>query len=581
MIMASMRNWLNGGPLEGGKTSGQQEDKPDMKIAQGSVTNGKTTEDKTEQDKKTSPSDRVVVVHCKAGKGRSGTISCSYLISECGWKPEDALARFTERRMRPRFGEGVSIPSQVRWISYVDRWTRGGKRYVDREIEIVEIHMWGLRHGVKVSVEGYIDEGKKIKVFHTFSKDERIVVEGDAPGSGGMMDFVTDIARGVTSPPPGDANDEAAEKTGVDENQNEDEDDDSKSRGRLGNRASGIFRSLSKRSSQSRSSNKSNTKVNGSGSSKSLNKLITPPTPSKSKTIAVSDTTPAIASSSSVTITAEPDAPQSQSQSALPLLLHPTTAFASSSEPGGRAVIFKPTEPIRLPGSDVNIAIERRNRAGAVGAMAAMTMVTAVAHVWFNAYFEGGGPENPEGRPDASGVFEIEWDALDGIKGSSRKGTRACDRFSVVWRAVGAEEEKPTPGEVVIHEPSDGSPIPQMQAANWKGVSDQDPDMRKGLGLRAEGPDSGSVSKASSIKDEDVGDDTKAGKSTAGEVSDDDSMKGVKSSGPQGEEALDESHSKGGLFSRIGAKARKKDQEQEAQINEVADATAQKGFIIE
>ena len=65
----------------------------------------------------------VVVVHCKAGKGRSGTMACSYLISEEGWTPENAMQRFTERRMRPGFGVGISIPSQQRWIRYVDRWT--------------------------------------------------------------------------------------------------------------------------------------------------------------------------------------------------------------------------------------------------------------------------------------------------------------------------------------------------------------------------------------------------------------------------------------------------------------------------
>ena len=59
---------------------------------------------------------RVAVVHCKAGKGRSGTASCSYLISEEGWEVEKALKRFTERRMRPGMGKGVSIPSQLRWI---------------------------------------------------------------------------------------------------------------------------------------------------------------------------------------------------------------------------------------------------------------------------------------------------------------------------------------------------------------------------------------------------------------------------------------------------------------------------------
>ncbi|TVY75563.1 Phosphatase and tensin PTEN-like protein, partial [Lachnellula suecica] len=69
MIMAGMRNWLHEG--------GEGETKGELR------------------------KERVVVVHCKAGKGRSGTMACSYLISECGWKPSEALARFTERRMRP------------------------------------------------------------------------------------------------------------------------------------------------------------------------------------------------------------------------------------------------------------------------------------------------------------------------------------------------------------------------------------------------------------------------------------------------------------------------------------------------
>ncbi|KAG7142017.1 Phosphatidylinositol 3 like protein [Verticillium longisporum] len=158
--MASMRNWLHGGDLHDGNPAPVTVDaataaEPPAAATQPArdATQTNTTQPDayvTDKDKKK----RVVVVHCKAGKGRSGTISCSYLIAECGWRPEEALTRFTERRMRPKFGAGVSIPSQLRTVSYVDRWARHGKKYVDCPIEIVEIHVWGLRSGVKVDIEG-------------------------------------------------------------------------------------------------------------------------------------------------------------------------------------------------------------------------------------------------------------------------------------------------------------------------------------------------------------------------------------------------------------------------------------------
>ena len=138
---------------------------------------------------------RVVVVHCKAGKGRSGSISCSYLISEEGWTAEDALQRFTERRMKPGFGAGVSIPSQLRWISYVDRWTKNKKLYIERPVQILEVHIWGLRDGVKVAIEGYVDEGRTIKMFHTFSKNEREIVRGGIKRSGAFADVVGEVMK--------------------------------------------------------------------------------------------------------------------------------------------------------------------------------------------------------------------------------------------------------------------------------------------------------------------------------------------------------------------------------------------------
>lgn len=501
MIMASMRSWLNEEDTHSSDT------KHDTKGDKGK-----------EAGKSDGKSKRVVVVHCKAGKGRSGSMTCSYLISECGWKPEDALARFTERRMRPTFGAGVSIPSQLRWISYADRWTRGGKKYVDREVEILEIHVWGLRHGVKVNVEGFADEGKKIKVLHTFKKEERYVVQGDAPGGGGVMDLLGDALS------PTNEDDEIYED--VDYNEIVGNDSDKKGSD------SASSNNASKESSPARSKSKrakAGQLLSGSPArNPSVKKIGSKP---KSKTINPADF--AAASGTSSPSGSSLNVPSNNTSQ--PSLAHAST-FADTNEPGGMAVIFKPTSPIRISNSDVNISLERRNRAPA---SLGLTMVTAVAHVWFNVFFEGRGPEQ-DGRADESGVFEIDWDKMDGIKGSSRKGTRAADRISVVWRVVGTNGPLP-----VVKEPGEGSPVPEMRPADWKGEEGEDPNADRKLGLRAETTASATVSKASSVKSND-GDGRKAGGDGAesGKESDDESLKGVKSSDPTGQEIKDSDSAK-------------------------------------
>lgn len=361
---------------------------------------------------------RVVVVHCKAGKGRSGTVSCSYLISEEGWSVEDALKRFTERRMRPGFGAGVSIPSQLRWVGYVDRWTKHGKRYIERPVEVVEVHVWGLRDGVKVAVEGFVDEGRTIKNFHTFSKEERDLVRGDIKKSNGFADVVTEAMKGKQA------------GNGTKENSDE---------------------------------------------------------PSISEKV--------------------------------------MTAAQNSNDPDrligskGGDVVFRPSEPLVIPTSDLNIDFERRNKASY-----GFTMVTSVAHVWFNTYFEGNGPENG-GNPDDSGVFEIEWDAMDGIKGSSRKGTRAFDKMAVVWKTPRGRQSS-----IVINEPSVDEEVKQTQPADWRGDAAPSTGMDKDLGLRAATPSSASVSRASSVR------------SHKGETNDghgpDDEREGVKPYGAEGENEI-------------------------------------------
>lgn len=326
---------------------------------------------------------KVVVVHCKAGKGRSGTVACSYLISEEGWTKEDALSRFTEKRMRSGFGAGVSIPSQLRWIDYVERWTKHRKLYIERQVEIVEVHTWGLRQGVKVEINGYVDGGKKIKTFHVFGSHERILVDG-----------VSETEDGFTN----------------------------------------LLRLNDKKPQPNQ-------------------KEPAKPLPVQAKTSETMTKT----SLSSIT--------------------------SPGKEPGAEAVIFRPSARIVLPSNDVNITFERRNKP-----TYGWAMVTSVSHVWFNAFFEGSGPENHgDGAP--SGVFEIEWDAMDGIKGSPRKGMKCLDRLAVVWRTMTDEDDRQTgvPLQHVISEPEPGAPVPDMPAADWTGAnSDATMTETKSLGVRRE-----------------------------------------------------------------------------------------------
>lgn len=340
---------------------------------------------------------RVCVVHCKAGKGRSGTVSCSYLISEEGWASTDAMQRFTEKRMRPGFGSGISIPSQVRWVGYVDRWTKGAKLYVERQVEVLEVHVWGLRDGVKIAIEGYVDEGKVIKSFHTFSKLEREIVKGGIRKESGFADVALELMGKKDK-----------EKENI-------------------------------KGTQDEAEVKPAEKVD-------------------------SDT------------------------------------FSSS----GGDIIFRPSSRVVLPSSDVNIDIERRN----VSKYTGFTMVTSVAHVWFNTYFEGNGPEQG-GKPNDSGTFEIEFDAMDGIKGSSRKGTRCFDKMSVKWKAVADDNGTETPG-VVITEPKEGEDVPQARPADWKKGNDgNSEDFEKKLGMRETTTESADVSRAGSMRTDVTGDSEK------------------------------------------------------------------------
>jgi phosphatidylinositol-3,4,5-trisphosphate 3-phosphatase/dual-specificity protein phosphatase PTEN len=64
--------------------------------------------------------DNVVAVNCRAGKGRTGTVICCYLLY-CGRfkNPDEVFTYYAKKRFN--IGEGVTQPSQKRYVYYFNQ----------------------------------------------------------------------------------------------------------------------------------------------------------------------------------------------------------------------------------------------------------------------------------------------------------------------------------------------------------------------------------------------------------------------------------------------------------------------------
>ncbi|XP_037078154.1 phosphatidylinositol 3,4,5-trisphosphate 3-phosphatase TPTE2-like isoform X1 [Pollicipes pollicipes] len=91
----------------------------------------------------------VIAVHCKGGKGRTGTMICVYLVDNGLFSTaEDSLSYFGYRRTDLSQGDsfqGVETPSQCRYVGYYEA-IRNHKHRLPTEVELTlrSIRIWGM-----------------------------------------------------------------------------------------------------------------------------------------------------------------------------------------------------------------------------------------------------------------------------------------------------------------------------------------------------------------------------------------------------------------------------------------------------
>lgn len=128
----------------------------------------------------------VAVLHCKAGKGRSGTITCAYLMYKQAFlTPQAANNIFTSRRMNLYFGDGVSILSQK---MYLDYWNtllleRQGSDLLQplvlqSTIVLKDILLYAIKGSFTIRLKAYREEQEGKQLIELFSKDLSMAQRG-------------------------------------------------------------------------------------------------------------------------------------------------------------------------------------------------------------------------------------------------------------------------------------------------------------------------------------------------------------------------------------------------------------------